>query len=278
VNPQSSLPEGVVTEQAGLWTSRGAPPPMPHQHRHDDVELNVVRSGTLRYLFGGEEIDVGPGQLALFWGTTPHRLQRPGTSEEGDVLWLHIPLTTVLSWALSPAHLAVVLQPRLLVVDAADIDYDAARAVDRWRGDIERGDRELAFLEVQALVRRTLRQAAQDAPMPHASEHTDAAILMTRLIAERFRDPLTPAEIAAASHLHPNHAMTVFRRVMGCTIGSYLTRCRITEAQRLLITTRLSTAEIAHAAGFGSQSQFYAHFTRSCGRSPGRYRSQTATG
>ncbi|GAB2610064.1 helix-turn-helix domain-containing protein [Pseudactinotalea suaedae] len=278
MGPQSLMPDGVITEHAGLWTCRGAPPPMPHQHRHDDVELNVVRTGALRYLFGGAEVDVGPGQLALFWGTTPHQLQQPGTSEDGDVLWLHIPLTTVLSWSLPPAHLAVLLQPCLLVVDAADLDYDAATAVHRWHGDIERGDHELAFLEVQALVRRTLRQAAHDAPAPHAPEHIDAAILMTRLIAERFRDPLTPAHIAAASHLHPNHAMTVFRRVMGCTIGTYLTRCRISEAQRLLITTRLSTAEIAHAAGFGSQSQFYAHFTRSCSRSPGRYRADTATG
>lgn len=267
------MSDGVITDRSGLWTRRGAPAAMAAQHRHDDVELNVVHAGRLRYLFGGAEVDVEQGQIALFWGTTPHQL-RPGTSDDGDVLWLHIPLTTVLSWDLQRDHLAVLLQPRLVVVEADALDYDAATAARRWHRDIERGDHALAFLEVEALVRRTLQSAAETAPAMGAPEHLDAAVVMTRLIAERFRDPLTPAQVAAASHLNVSHAMTVFRRVMGSTIGSYLTRCRVTEAQRLLVTTTLSTAQVAHAAGFGSQSQFYEHFTRACGLSPGRFRSE----
>lgn len=271
---RSDMADGVITERSGLWTRRGAPPVMAYQHRHDDVELNVVRAGRLRYLFGGAEVEVVPGQVALFWGSTPHQLQRPGTSEDGDVMWLHIPLTTVLSWELQPAELAVLLQPRLLVVDAATLDYDAATAAARWHDDIERGEVELAFLEVQALVRRVLRSAANASPAARAPEHLDAAVVMTRLIAERFRDPLTPADVGAASHLNPSYAMTVFRRVMGCTIGAYLTRCRVVEAQRLLVSTAMSTADVAHAAGFGSQSQFYEHFTRAYGVAPGRFRAE----
>ncbi|MBN8882471.1 MAG: cupin domain-containing protein [Salana multivorans] len=124
------MADGVITERSGLWTRRGAPPVMAHQHRHDDVELNVVREGRLRYLFGGSRVDVNAGDIALFWGTTPHRLVRPGTAELSDVLWLHVPLVTVLSWELSPAQLGGLLQPRPVVVPAAALDYDAATAVD----------------------------------------------------------------------------------------------------------------------------------------------------
>ncbi|OJX94625.1 MAG: hypothetical protein BGO96_00600 [Micrococcales bacterium 73-15] len=270
------MADGVITERSGLWTRRGAPPVMAHQHRHDDVELNVVREGRLRYLFGGSRVDVNAGDIALFWGTTPHRLVRPGTAELSDVLWLHVPLVTVLSWELSPAQLGGLLQPRPVVVPAAALDYDAATAVRRWHGDIVRGDHALAFLELQALVRRVLCSAARDSPPTSPPEHLDAVMLMTRLIAERFRDPLTPAQVADASHLHPSYAMTVFRSVMGCTIGAYLVRCRVTEAQRLLASTRLSAAEVGHAAGFGSQSQFYDHFGRACGTTPARYRASIA--
>ncbi|MCY7290277.1 MAG: hypothetical protein LH624_19045 [Cryobacterium sp.] len=31
---------------------------------------------------------------------------------------------------------------------------------------------------------------------------------------------------------------------------------------------------MAHAAGFGSQSSFYAHFTKVCDSSPGEYRAR----
>ncbi|WNY34019.1 helix-turn-helix transcriptional regulator [Curtobacterium flaccumfaciens] len=66
----------------------------------------------------------------------------------------------------------------------------------------------------------------------------------------------------------------MFRQDVGTTIGEYLTRCRVAEAQRLLATTSMTTSEIAHAAGFGSQSSFYAHFTRACGSAPGAYRAR----
>nr|WP_238341919.1 helix-turn-helix domain-containing protein [Actinopolymorpha rutila] len=95
---------------------------------------------------------------------------------------------------------------------------------------------------------------------------------MARFIAERFRDPLTVADVAAAVHVHPHHAMGVFRNVVGTTLGAYLTQCRVAEAQRLLLTTGAGMAEIAHAAGFGSQSRFYSCFTAACGEPPGAYR------
>jgi AraC-like DNA-binding protein len=95
---------------------------------------------------------------------------------------------------------------------------------------------------------------------------------MAQFTVSHFRQPITPLEIAKATHLNPNYAMTLFREAVGTTLGSYLTRCRVAEAQRLLITTSMTTTEIAHAAGFGSQSSFYAHFARTCGASPGAYR------
>ncbi|TXR57200.1 helix-turn-helix transcriptional regulator [Quadrisphaera setariae] len=56
------------------------------------------------------------------------------------------------------------------------------------------------------------------------------------------------------------------------TLGGYLLGCRLAEARRLLLTTDASTADVAHAAGFGSQSSFYDHFTRQTGTTPAAYR------
>lgn len=47
----------------------------------------------------------------------------------------------------------------------------------------------------------------------------------------------------------------------------------VTNQRRLLITTSMGANGIAHASGFGSQSSFYAHFSRMCGVSPAAYRS-----
>jgi AraC-like DNA-binding protein len=136
-------------------------------------------------------------------------------------------------------------------------------------------------LEIQAWIRRLARHASPVDDLPSASggETTDSdgttvgrAAAMARFIAVRFREPISVGEIAASVHLHPHYAMTVFREVVGTTLGAYLTQCRVAEAQRLLLTTNATMGEIAHASGFGSQSRFYSCFTTACGVPPGNYR------
>jgi AraC family transcriptional regulator, melibiose operon regulatory protein len=95
---------------------------------------------------------------------------------------------------------------------------------------------------------------------------------MAAFLATRFRDPIRVADVAAVAHRHPSSAMESFRAALGVTIGAYLTRCRVAEAQRLLITTDAAVGEVGAAAGFGSQSAFYDAFTRATGRSPAAYR------
>ena len=97
---------------------------------------------------------------------------------------------------------------------------------------------------------------------------------MAQFVRENHRADLRIADIAGAVHLTPSHAMTVFRRTAGVTLGQYVTMCRVAEAQRLLLTTPLRVTEIADAAGFGSLSSFYEHVTAACGMTPREYRRQ----
>ena len=53
---------------------------------------------------------------------------------------------------------------------------------------------------------------------------------------------------------------------------AYLNQYRIVQAQRLLLTTNDSVAEIATACGFGSLSRFYAVFKQIRNLSPNRFR------
>jgi len=97
---------------------------------------------------------------------------------------------------------------------------------------------------------------------------------MAQFVRENHRADLRIADIADAVHLTPSHAMTVFRRTAGVTLGQYVTMCRVAEAQRLLLTTSLRVTEIADVAGFGSLSSFYEHVTAACGMTPRDYRRQ----
>lgn len=255
-----------------LWVRRGSPPVMERAHRHDDLEVNIVVSGQLDYLLGGRRVSIGPGQIALFWAAFPHRLIDPG---EADVCWVHLPLSTVLSWRLGERDIGMLLRMQPVVVPLEDVPVRAVDLFEVWRTELAGDDAEIALLEAQALVRRVLAchragtEPSPSAPGQGAAEH---AVVMARFLATHHRRPVTVADAAGAAHLSPTYAMGVFKKVLGMTVADYLTMCRLAEAKRLLLTTDWSAADVAHAAGFSSQSSFYVHFRRDAGTSPSGYR------
>ncbi len=268
----------VELDEAALWVRHGVPPVMARPHRHDDLELNLVHTGRLEYLFGGSGLRVEAGEVALFWGGTPHQLVHPCATPT-DVSWVHIPLAEVLRWALPTEHVAVLLSARPVVVPAAVLVRDvAALYASRNRDFQDGGQRNEVMMEAPAFLRRVLDSPAVAAdPAPEIADvalsgAAARATAMAQYVAEHYRSPITATDVARAVHLSPSHAMTLFKRVVGTTVGAYIARCRVAEAQRLLITSDRTAAEIAHAAGFTAQSSFYDTFRQVCGVAPGDYR------
>jgi AraC-like DNA-binding protein len=100
---------------------------------------------------------------------------------------------------------------------------------------------------------------------------------MAAFIMDRFRDPITAADVAAVAHLNTEYAMTLFRKAWNMTIGDFLLRRRVTEAQRLLATTDLDCSAVGYASGFRSDSNFYAQFAKLTGTTPSHYRAALRT-
>jgi AraC-like DNA-binding protein len=256
----------VELAHATIWVAHGAAPAMDGAHSHDDIELNVVTSGAIEYLMGERRVRVEQGQSAVFWASLPHRLLAPA-GEPAEVCWAHVPLATVLTWDLPATELRSLLEGRP-ALSAMPSDVDATSVWRRWESDFARRAADAALLEVQALIRRTLHAART----PSGTGPTSRPLDMAAYIMERFRDPITATDIAAVVHLNTEYAMTVFRKAWHMTMGDFLLRRRVAEAQRLLATTDLDCSAVGYAAGFGSDSNFYAQFAKLVGTSPGQYR------
>jgi AraC family transcriptional regulator len=89
---------------------------------------------------------------------------------------------------------------------------------------------------------------------------------------------LSIAAIAAECRLTPSHFGRFFKRSTGVTPYQYLTRLRLEEAERLMLTTQRSLTEIALACGFGDQSYFTRVFSRAVGTSPAAWRRSRSKG
>jgi AraC family transcriptional regulator len=80
------------------------------------------------------------------------------------------------------------------------------------------------------------------------------------------------ASVAAECNLSVSYFAHAFRRTFGRPPHRWLMECRIDAVKSLLLTSRLTLAEIASKCGFADQSALNKSFKRVLGESPGEWR------
>jgi AraC-like DNA-binding protein len=153
-----------------------------------------------------------------------------------------------------------------------------------WESDLDCRDKDLqraVLLEMEARLLRLANSSPsgrETTPIRHRSTASRSELTkveqMACLIAQRYTEPLSVEQIARPVGLHPNYAMSLFKRGVGTTMVDYITKHRISHAQRLLATTEAKIVDVALSSGFASPSRFNAAFRQECGCSPREYRQQ----
>ena len=266
-------PYGFTCE---LWR----PTPMSRPDRHNEIEINLLRSGSVTYLLGGRKVRVSANQLSAFWAAIPHQILSFEDTTEYFVV------TLPLAWFLQCKLPEQLVQPLLhgeVITESID---DRARAdielLARWEQDFHESGESLRKAVLLELEARLLRLAVSMAPTEHRLPRQRHRAMsqaglskvehMACFIAQRYTHALTVEEIGKVVGLHPNYAMGLFKKTFGITLVSYITQHRVSHAQRLLATTDSKIVDIALASGFTSTSRFNAAFSAECGCSPRAYR------
>jgi AraC family transcriptional regulator len=212
---------------------------------------------------------LAPGTLGL------NPLNRPTVCSyraEGALrsVHLHVPRVTIERTAEQLGARAVDYESMDASVRAGDPFLEAAMRT--LSGSIEVGDlyaeSAAAFLAVHLVSHHSGRRVRTLSPV-----REDARVrAVIALMRERLAEPLTLAEIADDVYLSVFHLVRVFKEATGETPYRFLTRLRVEEAQRLLLTTDLSIAEIAPRCGFASPGALSTAFLRHVGVRPSAYR------
>lgn len=264
----------------GFTCVQWRPSPMARPDHHNEIELNMLRSGPVTYLLGGRKIQVQAGRLSAFWAAIPHQII--DCSDNTEYFVATIPLAWFIQCRL-PERLTIPLMRGEVVSepssDRAGSDFAMFA---QWQRDLAEGgeaNQAIVMLEIEARVRRL----AQSLPAPHQSapDHARHALQagglnkveqMACIVAQRYTEPLSVPEISKAVGLHPNYAMNLFKKAFGTTLIDYLTHHRVSHAQRLLATTDKKIVDIAFSSGFNSMSRFNEAFRDACGCTPREYR------
>ncbi|AEH86542.1 AraC family transcriptional regulator [Mesorhizobium opportunistum] len=98
--------------------------------------------------------------------------------------------------------------------------------------------------------------AQEPALQPKGGLSVRGARKVQEFLDENFTRKLALADMAAVCGLSPYHFMRAFSRTFGMPPHQYVIDLRLDFAERLLAESRMTIADIAHLAGFSSQSHF----------------------
>lgn len=263
----------------GLSCVRWRPSAMRRPDHHNEIELNLLVSGWVTYLLGGRKVRVESGRLAAFWAAVPHQIVDFGPDTGYFVAT--IPLSWFLQYRLSERMVQTLMQGDVVCEPTAERAAFDEALFTQWERDLastRTEAKDTAMLEIEARLRRL------ESTLPAVGEQSRRQRLalqagglnkveqMACIVAQRYTEPLTVAEISRAVGLHPNYAMNLFKKTFGTTLVDYLTRHRVSHAQRMLATTDTKIVDIALSSGFNSISRFNEAFRRACGCTPREYR------
>ena len=137
--------------QIGLNSYERGPDAMSRPHRHNEIELVYLKSGSVVYLFGGTKVALKPRTLVAFWAGVPHQVMRFSSSTV--LLGLELPVAWFLQWKLPDFLTQSLLGGQLLTESDPAFQASDARALNRWNLDLHSGREELrraVLLEVEA--------------------------------------------------------------------------------------------------------------------------------
>ena len=257
---------------------------MQRPDRHNEIEVNLISTGSITYLLGGSKIQIPSYRLAMFWAAIPHQIIDYSSHQSYYVMT--IPLVWFLQWHLPNALRHSILHGNLLQVDISKTKESELAAAKRWCADLETRSQErheIALLEIEARIRRTALRIKHQGRRTRETNRGEGYHLFGKgeiskaeaiacHIAQNYQQKLTAQDIGDCVKLHPNYAMILFKKTFDVTINEYITQHRLYHAQRLLATTDEKILSVALDSGFATLSRFNEAFKAAFSCTPRQYR------
>ncbi len=248
---------------------------MKNLHRHSDIQLGFYEKGPVKYQVGGQIYTIEAGENVMLWSEVPHMVHE--TPEDNTQYWLTIPFPLFVKWNMPNELSNKILSGKLVLVHDEDSCTVDKAVLPFWQKDLQHSDVKFQELIIDCFETRFRRfglmyNSQKIDEDKHAYVDKGTFALIYAYLQKNFTKNIQISELAEELGLHPNYAMTVFKKKSGYTINQIINIMRIHEAQRLLISSELNITDIAYESGFSTMSNFYTIFKKNCGVTPTDYR------
>jgi len=256
----------ILPEHECVYVAVETSPRMASFHAHGEIELALLQSGAVSFLFNDTLMDFPLDRLVVYWGAFPHRVVR--TSPDARLYVATFQLADLMQWTLPRQVEQALLNGEILSAGQSAREEGDAAMFDRWTrlalNSDDQNARKILLLEMEARLRRFAldQRAAPQRSSYKQQEKGTADLRVLSYIVQNFREPLTIKQIAAAVCMHEKYIMALFKQRFGVSVHRYIIHLRLAHAKRDLILSEAGVATIALNAGFSSLSSFYEAFRK----------------
>ena len=254
-----SMPDGKHLTVATHVIEGGHP-----QHWHSYFEIEIILSGSGKYVINDVEYDIRCGRVFFLTSTDFHYLQ-----VDNDTELINVSFDNEI---LDDKYLAPLLFKQTKKAYTFERD-DHERLVNaayillhEYEND---GDCQRQML--QYIIKCLLRQNVAIADKRPRAEHNRGIKNAIMYMEMHFSEKITLESVAAAAGYQAAYFSELFAKITGDTYINTLKKLRIGHSKSML-ASGFSVADACFQSGFGSLSNFLDAFRRECGMTPGEYR------
>lgn len=245
------------------WAGRLHP-----RHHHDELELNLVASGTGRYLLDDRVYDLGPDCLVWLFPRQEHIL----IDQSRDFsAWMQVisPRALRRAAARAPYRPLLALDPpghfcRRLAEDDARRMRSLFADLEQAGSDLARRNPGIAYATLTAWAAYERAPQALTGVRLHPAVERAAGLIAADVDADL-------GAVAARAGLSHSRLSRLFHQQTGQTLAAWRNRQRLERFFAIARDRRRTILASALAAGFGSYAQFHRIFKRLTGVGPAQW-------
>jgi AraC family transcriptional regulator len=231
------------------------------RHFHDTAFISVVLGGGYREKCGSSICECGIGQ-AIFHAPGEFHSNR-FFEEGGQVLSLGI----ASDFLFQLKDVGIEAQERTVFGSSHSLQLAA-----KLRTEMTRAQDPASQLAIEGLSLELMAEMMRHRTAGNVRCKGGWIERVREMVNDRYREPLSLAELAAAASVHPVHLARAFRSRYNCCIGDYVRSLRVAAASHELVCSDLPIVEIAARNGFADQSHLSRTLKQRTGFSPRQYR------
>lgn len=252
-------------------------------HWHDEFEYILAVKGTIQLRVGTEDLSLPPGASILINAGVLHAVERaPQGPSVLRSLVVHPDLIADSPQSCYWQELILPFYGRhdlsFLLMDGSKTWHTAIAQLMMHAWDAITQESEAYAIEARYALSKALHILCQNLPSAPSPAPRDAQLLermklLLQYIEQHYAETISNQTLMNLSACSESVLLRSFKKTVGTSPMNYLKNYRIQRASSLLVSTDMTSSEIAIATGFHDISYFTKIFHRTTGMAPQHFRS-----